>query len=197
MKIDNSYSNIAFEKTLKAKGAIIKNNNPSDVSIYLLDEKEDMESFKCLKKQKDWRGSYYLYDMAQFGEYYFENGYDIYTLEDDKENVLAYSLTKRLPSKVKVSLLEVAPTYSRNNENRNVKFIGETLVSFLAKTAKQEHKDLYVKDVANRTKTQDFYFSLCKFQRAGDDDAILRKKTIPKLLKSNENHTGKKIELIV
>lgn len=195
MRINNN-CDVAFLKTLKAKGGIKYQNKILPVFIYQLDDNEDLIEIRGLRAQTNWQGSYYLDDVAIFGKNYLNRGFNIHTIENDTGNILCYSLIDEAPKQVDVILLETAPKLSRYNSNRDVKYIGETMVAFLATLAKSKNKDLVVKGVADRRKTQDFYFSLCKFSRLGDENAILKKRTVKKLVESNEKHTGKKVELI-
>ena len=154
------------------------------------------ELFRNLKTKPNWQGSYYLNDIAAFGNSYLSRGFNIYTLENELGDVLCYSLTDESQKQLDLILLETAPKLSRYNPKRDARYIGETMVAFLATLAKSKEKNLFARGVADRTKTQDFYFSLCKFSRTGDGDAILKKRTASKLIHNNKEHVGKKVELI-
>ena len=56
-------------------------------------------------------------------------------------------------------------------------------------------KDLFVPDIASRSKTVEFYFRLCKMEKEYCG-ARLEKKEFDRMLKQNENHTGSPIELV-
>ena len=193
----NNLNNISFLKTIRGKGAIVKDGTSTPVSIFEYDKKEDLINFESLKRKQSWRGSYYLADMICFGEKYMDQGFKIHTLEDGKNSILAYAVSQDEGENLNILLLETAPKLSLYNSNRKERYIGETMVAFLAQHALSQGKNLTVDQVADRPKTSDFYFSLCKFSRLGDEGAILKRKTAPKLLQDNEVHTGKKIELIV
>lgn len=196
MRINNNLSTLPFLKILKASGAIKDKDKITPVSIYQLDDNEDLIEIRNLKTKPNWQGNYYLDDVAIFGKNYLNRGFDIHTIENDTGDILCYSLIDETQNHVDVILLETAPKLSRYNSNRDVKYIGETMVAFLATFAKSKNKDLIVRGVADRRKTQDFYFSLCKFSRMGDENAVLKKRTVKKLVENNEKHTGKKVELI-
>ena len=195
MRINNN-CNLSFLKTLRATGAVLFQDKTKQVDIFQLDKKEDLEQLKMLKKDKSWKGNFYLNDLIFFGEDYLKKGLMIHTIEDKRENILGFALSSETLFRINVSLLETAFQLSRYNAQRETRYIGETMVAFLAALAKSKKKDLLVKSVADRTKTQDFYFSLCKFSRLGEEDALLKKRTVEKLIKNNEKHTGKRIELI-
>ncbi len=196
MKINNNFSSLSFLKTLKTKGAIKYQDKTIPVFVYQLDKEEDLAQIASLKKKKDWKDSYYLPDMITFCKEYLEQGLGIYTLEDKNENTLSFCLTDESLFNLKISLLETAPKLSRYNEDRIIRFIGETMVTSMALIAKSKNKNLFIQGVADRPKTRDFYFSLCKFSPFGEENAILKKRTIPKLVQNNEKHTGQKVELI-
>ncbi len=196
MKINTGFSSLSFLKTLKTKGAIKYEEKSIPVFVYQLDKEEDLAQIASLEKEKDWKDSYYLPDMIRYRKEYLEDGLGIYTLEDKNENILSFCLTDESPFNLKINLLETAPKLSRYNKDRVTRFIGETMITSMALVAKSKNKNLFIQGVANRPKTRDFYFSLCKFSPFGKENAILKKRTIPKLVQSNEKHTGQKVELI-
>ena len=194
MRINNNTHKINFEKKLIGLGAIKQEDISKAVKFFQLDELSDMKDLKKARKTTEWVGNYYLNDLVE-GSDYFHKRFDIITMEDEAQNVIAYSMLSRSGEQTIISTLEAAPKYSCYRENRTRKFIGESMMAFIA--ALSGEKSVKAPDIAFRKKTRDFYFSQCFFTQVPfSDDGVLMKKNLKKLIKSNEAHTGKKVELI-
>ena len=83
MRINNN-CNLSFLKTLRATGAVLFQDKTKQVDIFQLDKKEDLEQLKMLKKDKSWKGNFYLNDLIFFGEDYLKKGLMIHTIEDKR-----------------------------------------------------------------------------------------------------------------
>lgn len=154
-----------------------------------------MDTFEDALYTRNWDGNFYRKNFITFcPEVEGNTSRSLYTLENDKE-VLGCVEIKRKKDNMEVFLLEVAPAHSLYNPNRKTKYIGETLLSFLATLAQSENKDLIIIDIADREKTKTFY-QQCGFKNCGKDSAILSYNRLDNLISQNEIHTGAKIELI-
>ena len=95
-------------------------------------------------------------------------------------------------------LLETAPKLvSWNTKNfSQYKYIGETLISFLAKKCLKEKK-LHL-DVEPSVSAEHFYTQNCFFKKPRDIDSSysLRRSKFKKIIVQNEEHTSSKIRFV-
>ena len=118
-------------------------------------------------------------------------------MEDSKGNILGLSEITSHKDVVFLDYLETAPRYSINNKSkRTFKYIGETMISFIASLCKRDNKDLDIPDVAERQTTEDFYYEDCGFMHENYHEAKMYNKRLGNLIAHNEQHTGSRIELI-
>lgn len=203
MKIINStsqFNNTAFQKRFAAKANILsKDDKVQRVNIYHLNKKKDVKYLEQALKQNEWKGSYYL-DSATicFDDDYKDVKY--YIMEDTEHNVLCFSI---FHDKDKIynalSCIETAPGQScYSTEKRGLKYIGETMLAFLAEKTKKQGKDLRALSVAKRPKTQQFYFKQCGFSKDGERNAKLEYSQLDDFINKNANHTkgGVKISFV-
>lgn len=189
-------NNISFQKSLVAKAKIIVNGRQESAEIFHLDKNEDMVVFKKNTDNQDWENNYYLADIQEVSpEEAATLRFKIYCIEN-KEKPLGYVYISSDFNNIEVDILETAPVHSTYNSKRTAKYIGETLLSFLATLAKKEGKNLTVEGIAPREKTKDFYFKQCGFKIADKDTGIIPYRLLDNLISQNEKHTGAKIELI-
>ena len=198
MRLNNINFNIKsfnFAKTLRGVGAIKSEFGQEEVRIYHLDEVQDKKDLLKARKSPIWKGSYYLDDTAVFADSYIKN-YSVYSMENSSGDLLCYSVVDNNRSKEsRLRLIETAPKYSCYNRlQRNAKYIGETMMAFIA--AQSGKKKFTIAEVANRQTTKDFYYKGCKFIPHKIHGAILPDCNLRKLIDKNANHTGKKIEVI-
>ncbi len=193
----------SFQKRLVANGAVKSGNYSQNIKIYFLDDKpKDFAELFDADTQPQWQHNYYLDKLLD--ALCLVRGknplmvFDTYTIEDDN-SMLGYCLidNKRKKEAI-IEFIETAPDYSCYNmsEKRQYKYIGETMMAFLAQMCKQQNKDLYVYSIANRKKTLDFYYNQCKFERVNKTDAKIQNSKLDKLIKSNASHSGKAVDLL-
>lgn len=188
--------NLSFQKKLVAKAKILKEGKPSPVQIYHIDKNEDMNALEDALYQKHWDGNFYRPNIIAFcPEIEGAMEYELYTLESNQKT-LGCTIIKKNPNNIQVDFLETAPLYSSYSSNRNGKYIGETLLTFLATLAQKEGKDLTINEVADREKTKVFYYTICGFKNIGKCTAKLPYNRLGNLISQNERHTGKQIEII-
>ena len=193
MRINNT-QNINFQKKLIGLGAVKQEDISKAVKFFQLDELSDMHDLKQARKSVDWFGNYYLNDVVN-GKGYHIQKYDVFTMEDEAQNILGFSIIDRNGSQTILDTIETAPRLSCYREKRPMKYIGETMMAFIAKLSGE--KDVTVRDIAQRPKTKNFYFSQCRFSKnIFSDGATLRRRNFKKLINANEAHTGKEVELI-
>ena len=184
-----------FTKTLRGVGAIKGEYGQEEVRIYHLDEPQDQSDLLKARKSQAWRGNFYLEDTATFAKDYIKK-YSVYSMENTDGDLLCYCVVDNNRSKEsKLRLIETAPQLSCYNKiQRRAKYIGETMMAFIA--AQSKNKDFTIAEVADRPQTKDFYYKGCKFVPHKNCGAILSNSNLGKLISKNATHTGKKIEII-
>lgn len=194
MKITN-FKALSFQKQLVARCSVGNFENNLPVKIFHLDQQEDLQELKRAKCQPSWKDNHYLNTLIS----YFNNDYQkakYYVMENQNGDVICTSKIVPRGKKDDLEFIETAPTFSTSNHIRKVKYIGETMLAFLAKDAKEGKKIIEVPLVAPTPKTKNFYFNQCGFEKHGRAGAILTKEKIDMFLKKNEKHTGAKIIIL-
>lgn len=225
MNINFSNYNLSFQKKLMANANVIKDNEPCPVSIYKLDKKDDKNYLKNLsEKDKNWQYSFYLDKIQKEFEHSLrlrlKNGskLEFYTLEDKDQNCLGLvEVDNGKKEKQNVAYLERFPA---DYQKHRYKYIGETLLSFLAKQQKAAKAPRKIVVDNAMIEAQEFYlkshfkymYDGCTYNQmylptfdcdeaAGHNTSVQDKMFLPKynddlLLESNKNHTGSEIELV-
>lgn len=191
----NFKNNINFQKRLVAQGGILTNGKTDSVNIYHLDEHEDVSDLKKASKTPEWKGNYYLDKEAIKSWDLHSSLYNIFTIENENKDILCYAIVDDIGSKaVNIAFIETAPKISCYNQaNRKSKYIGETMLAFLA--SKLNKRDLTAKLIAQRPQTINFY-NHCGFKKYKSHGGIIENDQARVLINKNFKHTGKKIELI-
>lgn len=151
----------SFKKQLVANANIIKGKEPVDCKIYSLSKKEDKTYFADLKHSHDWAGYKLLIGVA----YDLKNppvSSQIYSLEDENGKCLGYVETRENNDDKEIIFIETCPSEKHQNKGRKYKFIGETLMSFVAGLAKKEHAENIVVPSA-LVEAWGFYTDCCGF----------------------------------
>lgn len=193
-----SLDKISFGKKLVAKADIIKNEKPHPCTIYLLERGIDFDYFE--KQRSAWKKAEYLepveaeLESKHSPNFYFDS--DIYALEDSKGKCLGYCEQDEYKDRNILITLETCPKYCADNEKRKVKYVGETLLTFLAALAKKEDKNAFtVHTVVSGA--QDFY-TKCGFDDGSEGmGRKLDKNKFSALIQQNQNHTGGGIEFLL
>lgn len=189
--------NLNFQKRLVASATIQRNNKPQEVKIFHLNEPNDNEILERALNTKEWMGTYYLPDLnVTFLNDFEQNKY--YVMEDKKGKLLCASVVnERGKKKNKLEYIETAPRLSKYNKGeRSAKFIGETMLAFIAKKGKKDKKELVIPNVAQRPETKKFYFDQCRCNPAGQRGAKMPFGVIDFFVKRNESHTKGVIEIL-
>ncbi len=188
---------LPFQKKLVATAQIRNNEKPQEVKIYQLDKESDVEILERALDTKEWLGSYYLPDLnVAFGDDF--STYNYYAMLDNKGKLLCTSVVnERGNTKNKLEFIETAPRKSLYNKaKRKTRYIGETMLAFIAKKGKKEKKELVVPTVADREKTKNFYFTQCGFAPFGKRGAKINIASVDSFVRKNENHTGGQIKIL-
>ena len=198
MKIQKT-NNLLFQKKLIATCAIGQSDKSKKACIYELDSQKDSFELHKMYYDNKWQNNNYLEEITEEYERPNRRKQDRYfIIEDQDKNIVCISVLDTCGnSQNTLEYIETAPSLSCYNINsRPIKFIGETMIAFLAKLTQQQKKDLFVLEVAPKEPTRNFYFEHCGFTSIPENNAIMNKDKLEGLIRMNEDHTGSKIEII-
>lgn len=193
----NLHSNINFQKKLKANCAVVKEDKPINCKIYQLEKDKDEDYFKDLKNTTSWIPGVFTEVVATFIKNETIPIDEVHVIEDKKGKCLGYcQITDDDPYETTFTFLESIP---KGLFNQDYKYIGETLLTYMAMRAKENSKESVVaEDVAK--KAENFYkshnFYLIPNDKFGGVDGFLDEENYGELLNKNKTHTTKSIELI-
>lgn len=195
MQIRYNLYSPSFKKSLVATCKVKSNSsNNSECKIYQLDPKKDTDYFLKLDKHPDWQdASLTMYISQELNEVAVGNkksNLDFYSMENKKGECIGYCELVRTDKNFFVEVLETIPKHSKNNEERKVKYIGETFLSFLANLAKKN--DVSKLSLTSSEMAYDFYIDKCFFKDFNKEDRLvtLDKQDYDKLISQNEEHCG-------
>ena len=201
MKINSLSSFISFKKSLVANCSVLHEcQGPLPCSIYRLSEREDSDYFELLPNKKDWENARYLNylieDLNALSDFPY---FSIYTLENKDGECLGYTeIAENTNDSYEILLLETAPKFiSKNTKNpKFYKYIGETLIAFLAKKSLKEKKSFL--DVEPSVTAEQFYTHNCFFKKPHNNDSpyFLKRSKYKKIISQNEEHTSSKIRFV-
>ncbi|MBQ3641772.1 GNAT family N-acetyltransferase [bacterium] len=190
---------VSFGKTLAAKGGYLDNGVSKICKIYELSPIKDKNYFKHVISDNDWKGNYHLKMASEnFLECYL--GDETFVAENSAGKCLGYiniSEGKKFNGWHEINFLETCPSYANKNQNRTVKYIGETLLSFAVLKSKNSHDD-YITVPSAARRAWSFYKKKCGFHSCGDTFKTLFMDNFEydKLLDQNTRHTGVKLECV-
>lgn len=188
MKIN--FSNIHFQKTLRAKCAVLKDGISQDANIYELDYRDWSYCSKISKDEK-WRGASFLYVLKFAIDDITGGKRSVYVVEDSiNDDCIGYCVMEKDHRSDIIRYIETLP-----KAKSPYKYIGESLITFLLKEAKEKGKsELSVYNFISKAK--DFYLKKCHFTQWQSEDsrASIDCNDLDKLEKQNQNHTKKSIE---
>lgn len=194
MKISN-FKPINFQKRLVANCQIGASGNNVPTKIYLLDKRDDFGVLDKAKDKEIWQNGYYISNVSNNFCVDLKHA-NHYVMETDDGDVICMCKAKEKGKKVNLEYIETAPKMSSYNHTRKLKYIGETMLAFLVKEAKENKKIVDVPTVAMRPKTLDFYFNQCGFKKDGKLSATMPREEANTFIKKNEKHTGSPIEIL-
>ncbi len=200
MKISANIKSILFQKKLVASCSVNQKNNGSrPCLIYKLDPNEDKHYLYDLSDNPNWWASRFLYLLqSELDCLSFENKNDayfsIYSMEDNKGECLALSEIIDCGDSYFLNLLETSPAHSSKSEKSELKYIGESFLSFLASLAKNNNKNNIT--LASIDTALEFY-TKCHFSKQDEGKLLsIEKEDFDKLIKQNEKHCGNSVNII-
>ncbi len=195
MKINAINNSLSFKKKLEAKCCVLKDSKPYSCKIYSLDAQKDSDYFMDYSRSLQWQKSIYWKDMDEELKYFTDHE-KFYVMEDKNNDCLGFikvlAERKKLPKSV--IFFETNPQYASSNSNRNIKYIGETLLAFVTKLA-QKDESFMVNISIPTSDSIPFYRDKCGFNSSQGTGLVLVSDNYKKLIEQNELHTGKKIRL--
>lgn len=195
--------NISFGKTLVATCQIkSKSNDVQKCNIFELNEKSDCDYFEKELKRDEWENSKYMKAMHQImNSPFLSKSTRTYSLESQQGDCLGYIATLELntaKNKENIQYLEVCPSFAFANGERNLKYIGQSLVTFLIAQAQKEGKSKVCVPIYS-TSAKDFYYKKCGFEYDEErvDGFAIERKNFDKALDNLKNKTGAEINFVL
>ena len=191
MKINSLKFNTFFQKKFVSKANILRDNQPYQCDIFQLEKKIDIDYFDKIHDDRNWKFSHYVDDAETVTNAGAPNE-KTYVIEDKNQKCLGFvCITDYKETNTKeVDYLEVCPIYSNSNRKRTLKYIGETLLAFLAKQAKfQNHDELRVPYVMRNARG---FYSKCGFREDNkifDSAMWIKNDEYDKFISLNNQHT--------
>lgn len=188
-----SLDNAQFKKRLKAKCKVLNNNNEQEqCRIYRLEPGTDDSYFKNLRKKPEWESAAFL-DYAIFQlprKEVFRS--DAFVIENEKEECIGFCELS-VADNGYIEVIETCPKYRNKEENKEsrYKYIGETMLAFLAKQAKETSIENIL--LTSKESTIDYYKKL-GFKKIGTRTMRLYKSNYDSLIENNEKNTESKID---
>ena len=203
MKINSINNFISFKKQLVATGAYLSNGESKPCFFYQLKGEEDKLYLEKVLRTDEWQ-NVELVDSLTDNMVNFSND-EFYSIEDSKGNCLGateiYDETIEGMDTKSIHIIETCPKFSTKNEQRNVKYIGESILAFIAKLCKNENKEMIYIPNAD-TSAKPFYKDKCFFEEKtvadeyGELPVFLMDEAFDDLITQNENHTQEQIEFV-
>ncbi len=192
MRINHCSTKINFKKRLMAECFVLRDKKPMPCTISLLEDKsEDREYLSKVKRSSDWKNSFYLQWASNLLGH---EDYKIYVLEDKQDNCMAFLETSdRYEGFTNIYLFESMPS----RKSKKIKYLGETMINFLAQITNETNKKLTVQHSADRAKK---FYKKCKFKDTHSNSIfnfVFHKQKLEKLKKQNRKHTGSPIEFVI
>lgn len=193
----NFSPNINFQKKLVAKTNVCKANGLKPVEIYQLDSISDAKELTKTLNSPDWEENDYLEVVVNNFRELLACAKIYEIVDPDTEEMLSYCVYD-FGGEKKLDFIETMRKHSIYNygSNREYKYLGETMLAFLAKMCLKRGDDLKVGGVKDNIRTKNFYFKHCKFDKVGKRGAVLRYENLDKLIAQNEQNTKTKIRLV-
>ncbi len=201
IKTNNLNSQSFCKKLVATCNVKTRNDNSKECNIYQLDKKKDTRYFLNLGESRNWDENKFLGISNQLMLSPLLSSHIIpYVMEDEKGDCLGYiSVLKDEDKGEKASIqyLETCPKHSSNNKERQIKYIGESLLAFVVSLAKNE-------DVARvcvptySSSAKPFYYWKCCFREDKDkkDGLVLDRRNYDKFLDRHNKKVGSEITFI-
>ncbi len=197
MRINGKSNNISFNKRLAATCSVVQSTGePLPCNIYKILPNEDRNYLKKLGNDYNWEKNHYLdcleIDFLEMNELPYTS---IYSIEDKDGKCIGLTEVKENLNTFNIEILETAPRFENKRSDSSIKYIGETMVSFITELAKRTKKHMI--EVFSASKAVDFYREKCHMNYNDRNKYFyLPAYRYDRLLMQNERHTGSKINII-
>ncbi len=160
--------------------------------IYQLEKGKDEDYFEKMIFQKDWQNSRYIM-RADDAINENEGSREVFVLENENKKCLGFCVTNDYKDGINLEYIETIPKQKAKNKKRNMRYIGESLMAFLAHRLKGKH--FYIKSVLQEAVP---FYDSCSFKQSDNDEYDYKIDEYEKdsVIDINEAHTGEAIELI-
>lgn len=198
MKISKLISPISFQKKLVATCTVQKDNRPLPCNIFELDKEDDEFYFENIERKKEWETNKYLHEARYALEEEKVPSERFFVLENKKRQCLGFAITEEIEDEniLELNLLETCHLHSSRNEDRKIKYVGETLVSFLTKLAQKDELSTFDVPISSKY-AKDFYRN-CGFKEIGTTGFFrMQNKNFNKLIEQNESNTTGTINFVL
>ena len=191
MHLTNFLPDINFQRRPIARCYVLRDKKPIPCTISQIENtQEDKKYLSKTLKSPDWENSYYLqYAIKDLNK----SDCRLYIVENKKEKCLAFcELSDNKPSCTNIHLFESMPI----RKKKKVKYLGETLITFIAHITSETNSDLIIKCAADRARN---FYRKCRFEdtrNKSNQDFLFIKPRLKKLEKQNQKHTGSTIEFL-
>lgn len=204
MKVNFAQNFMSFGKTLVATGGYIREGKSEPCSFYQVKGDEDSKYLKKLYCTDEWCNSEYLEPFIMNLDNEEWEGDEFFAVEDKDGNCIGltelYDLSHYDKNGRGVYLLETIPMHSSKNEDRNIKYIGETILAFITKLTQKDKGDIVDIPMACDCAVP-FYVDKCFFSKGTKEEVeftnvSLKEKHFDDLIKQNEAHTQTEIKFV-
>ena len=194
----NSINNINFQKKLIATAGVIENKHPESCYIYELEHGKDDDYFSKVILGLDKKSLLKSYASAiqdEFNKNYLDN--DVYVIENKDEDCLCAVQLEHDDIYVENNSIGWLASFKNREKNANVEYAGETMTAFLAHLQKEKGQDTL--EVPHTRRAAKAFYEKCLFEpfTKGSCHYSLYEDTYNKLIKQNEEHSGRKIQFVV
>lgn len=193
--MNNNINNLSFQKRLIANCKIVDKGKSVPCQIFELNKRDDADYFKSLLKERGWKGQGFVEYIDDIFSHSGCGDAKFYAIENAKNKKLGFCQIYQEPNQYdELEIIEVMPKAAHDNSSRNIKYIGETLMTFLVEKAKREGKKSFVIPVPIPD-ARDFYKN-CGFAECGDRAFLMKANNFDNLINKNIEHTGSTINFV-
>ena len=200
--INNTHFAPSFQKRLLATTSL-KDYCGDEVpcKIYELDSQEDALYLNNQLNRGAWMGNYFLdtiYKNFAEDKSYTRSNINFYTLEKENGDLLGYLNEIKNNDKTRsVLYLETVPTMAKNSKSREIKGIGETMLSFLASYTIKS-KDIEKICIDMPSDSARWFYEKLGFKKffSMSSSMYLPFENMPSLIRKNEERNGSKINFV-
>lgn len=186
MKINNFSVSPHFQKKLMATCNAMQRRSNFQMRFYQLED-SDKDYFEGIMKNSGWkRSKYALIVHNDIKKQYYPID-SVYVVEDDENNCLGFMEADLFDDKkARLEFIEVKLSYQAKNIARTKKYIGETMLNFLAQFVFKSGKEVLLVPFADRSAVG--FYKKSAFTKEDELVFHLSKRDMKELEKINLKH---------